>query len=383
MTVGAWIALNWHRWPPPPTPVAYGPGVTAYEFPHERFTAADVGAYARGERADGRLLRALSFPDISEHVSIEVAFVPPAGSVTEFKRYGWPTHWLVYRWDGEYADVYAREQAVDRPATLLMRWSGLRYFSSTVEPDGRRRVRMIVPRAVVAPLVVLFVAWQVGRGIGALLTRDAGRRRRIGRRAALVCMGAAGAALAVVSLRAEVKTHISLRLGVRTVAPVMCSTGLTAGDVLALRQQPGGEAKLASSIQQSGAVDSASPAVALLIGIGANQRMEQRSMFTGWPPGLLAISHVEPAGSSPSRLVLRRVRVAEGGLSLMFADAAGRGVRRHVTVSLTSLFEAAALLIIVWHFAGLLSLGMRGWRRRREARRIARGLCAGCGYEVG
>src|SRR5690606_35134097 len=108
LALGFWAYKMAESWPTLPAPTTYGPGVTGAEFPGERFTRADLEAYASGHRADGRLLQVFGAEILDTSVGIEAALVPPVGGVNHpVVAYGWPYSIYSWRKNANYTDIYA------------------------------------------------------------------------------------------------------------------------------------------------------------------------------------------------------------------------------------------------------------------------------------
>src|SRR5690606_1642298 len=71
--LGWWAYKMAETWPTLPAPTVTPPGITSAEFPQQRFTRADLEAYASGERTDGALLEVFDLEVHDTAVAIEAA----------------------------------------------------------------------------------------------------------------------------------------------------------------------------------------------------------------------------------------------------------------------------------------------------------------------
>jgi hypothetical protein len=367
-----YAGVQWRAWPPPGVATVIAPGVGSHEFPRERFTASDIAAYASGEQADGRLVGALRLDDPTGKLGLDVGFVPPGGTATTFRRYGWPTPLVTYRWDGTYEDVYARTGLISQPAASGPRWSSRSYITQRILADGRRESRVVAFWGAAAPLVLVVAAWTAGRFAG----RALGRWPRVRRSLPWACAGGMAVMVGTLSVRGVDDADPMWPVTPRATVP----GGLTVGDVVRLGERPGGEAELAAMLAPK--VDDAAASNVLVIGVSHAEATSQSWGQGGWPKGLVMDSRIEPAGARARLGELRRVGFERGSVNLVYTDATGSLARRYVTVSMGEFaVGCSAVLVLV----GVVGWGVRGWGyvdRRRWERRVARGLCARCGYDV-
>ena len=253
IALGYVVWRNIEAWPvlPPPTVRASVP-YTA-DFPSHRYTRPTIERYATGELSDGRLIGDLLNTDIFSNYELGVTFLPPSGVATEFRRYGWPTVVVFYRYDASYDDVYAKTNPSATLSTFRNGWWwGRDYISKRIDASGRRESFVFYSRGLAGEPLMLLAAWGAGRLLRwiVFILRIAGRggprkRDRLAHRAPVLCIVACAIGVTIASLRPQIDPGYAFP---SLVNPAWSNTGVTAADVAQLAERPTGEAVLAQAI---------------------------------------------------------------------------------------------------------------------------------------
>jgi hypothetical protein len=168
-------------------------------------------------------------------------------------------------------------------------------------------------------VVVLFIAWSVGRLVGAALVRNPARRRAGRRIFGCLFLVGAGVAISTRSFSPPVEAENMWRVLAPNVVPIIFSTGMTIGDVETLSERAAGEAELARVLLLN--AGSAEATDVLLIGTSTDHPMVHSEFVTRWPRDSIFVSEVRPVDSSPRAPEIRRISTKHGSLTLVFADA--------------------------------------------------------------
>ncbi len=384
LAIGGAVWLNYAH-APVMTPVApWGPGVGSVDLPLERITRADLGRYASGELRDGRLMRAVRGELITD-TEITAALTAPTGQVQEFRRIGWPTNWLVYRWDAQYDNVYARTGASAKITMPRDGWYGWwSHVRQRIDERGRRESRIFIPLGLSGSALVLIGAWAAARAVRATLrkiTAWAGWHSP-GRSLRFLPWGCVALALVAV-------LYLSLNSPARTTwimpvpwMPPTVRTGVTLDDFAGLGARTDGESAFARAILK--AVGTLAPSDGAVLAIGHHVPIVFEASYAhgGWPPGLLHFSRSGTAGRDARLWRLHRARIEDDGLTVQWRAADDGFASRGFTITLTRAAVIVFDLWLVWAVTGLL-LGGVGWHHRRRARRrVARSRCVRCGYSL-
>ena len=378
---------NIEAWPilPPPT---VGAGVPfSAEFPRHRYSRTDLERYASGERADGRLISDLHNTDMVGNFELGVTFVSPSGDGQEFRRYGWPTDIAIYLYDATYDDVYAKTNPT---ATLSAFrngwWWGQTYISKRIDSSGRREIFAFYLKALAVGPVMVLAAWGAGRLLRwiAFAIRIAQRhekrvRDRLARRLPLLCVLACAIGVTVASLLPRFDPGVAFPIPWN---PGASYPGLFAADIARLIQEPAGESILARRILDATSDVPSTSDACLVFGWRSDFGFSGTNASGGWPVG--AVSHivteqegVASAGKPAFSLNFRRTHVE--------IIARSSGDRQRI-VRYRFPFDLAARLVLglcaVWITTGF-GVWVCGWTvRKRTTRRIERGWCVQCGYDL-
>ena len=385
IALGYVVWRNIEAWPVLPTPVVYPSIPYSPQLPAHRFTRDDIERYASGEIADGRLLGELTQDELADH-QLGVVFASPAGRASEFRRYGWPFTIVSYRYDAEYDDIYTKENPSARPSTLRNGWWGPTYMFKRIDASGRMVTFMFSSFSMVGGPVLLIAAWIVGRflrrGLLAMrLARRDGRRvwDRLAYRLPLVCLivSALGVTAASVWPRFDPGWSEAMPAGL-----VWSDTGLTATDIMGLAEGEGGESALARAILDAAGSNASASDACLLYGFQSEIGFMYSMQSGGWPRSFINRYFNEQEGFTRSGRPTRSLDCSSNWLS---AVVRWKGPLERVEYTSFSMHRAAVLalgLFAVWSAAGL-SVWLTGWWiRRRTARRLARGWCVQCGYDL-
>jgi hypothetical protein len=398
LALGFWAYRMAETWPTLPAPTTWPPGITSADFPPERFTRADLEAYARGERRDGRLLDIfdLDVPDTA--VGVEAALMSPTGyAQTAVSHYGWP--YPVYSWrkSANYSDIYTLANPTTGAGGLIDTWIGWARVRVRIDENGLRERSSFYPERLVASALVVFATWIAARLIWLVIAKlcPAPLRSRRVRICIPLCIGAAAAVVvAVLSLR-EWTTSQPFRMP--AAMPVTASTGLTFADIVAFRAVPDGEAQLATALLA--AIDAAEAArtapeaepeipstePVLVYAWRQDRQMESAHVSGGWPVGLNIVQTGVAAphdGATTPKARRHRISADRNTISIVRHNPDEPAERLSVSYSLASLTKVAAALLVMWYTIAA-ALGL--WRRllrRRDRRRASAGRCVPCGYDL-
>ncbi|MCH7791745.1 MAG: hypothetical protein IID31_05645 [Planctomycetes bacterium] len=386
IALGYVVWRNVEAWPVLPTPTVRASVPYFADFPSHRYTRPEIERYATGKLSDGRLIGDLYNADVFSSFELGATFVPPSGSATDFRRYGWPTMIVLYRYDAEYDDAYAKTNASARPSSLRNGWWGWTYIFKRIDATGRRETFMFSSKGLAGGPLMLIAAWGVGRLLRWLVfvlriaSRDRPRKRdRLAHRAPVLCVVACAIGVTIASLRPRIDPGYAFP---STLNPAWSNTGVTAADVAQLAEKPMGEAILAQAILDATSGVASTPGTYLAFG----WRSEIGTIHTyesgGWPASLVHKSvgeqqDFEASGRPEISLKFRRASVAA---VVRWSGTRERNAR--YSVSFHSAASLALGLCAVWIATGL-GAWLVGWTvRRRTAQRLARGWCVQCGYNL-
>ena len=351
------------------------------DFPANRYTRADIERYASGEVADGRLLKDLRTAYFATY-ELGVVFLPPAGFATHYHRYGWPARIVSYGYDAQYDDVYAKTNPSAKPSTLRNGWWGWAYMVKRIDAQGRLETFLFSSKGLLAGPLTLIAAWGAGRVLRWLVfllrvaSRDGRRRRdRLARRAPVLCIAACAIGVTIASLRPQFDPGWA---SPRPANPACSDTGVTGADFVRFAKDPEGEAALARAILDATPDANVSPDACLAYGWASNISIT----LTSWGSELLGASVQEQQGFEASG---RPVISLERRNTTLLARVHWRGTRERMAYYSFSYGKATTLaleLCALWIATGLV-VWLIGWTvRRRTARRLARGWCVQCGYDL-
>ncbi|MCH7791907.1 MAG: hypothetical protein IID31_06475 [Planctomycetes bacterium] len=386
IALGYVVWRNIEAWPVLPTPVVSSSIPYTADFPLHRHTRLDIERYASGELSDGRFISDLLNTDLFSNYELGVTFLPPSGVATEFQRYGWPTTIVLYRYDAKYDDAYAKTNASARPSSFRNGWWGWDYISKRIDASGRRESFVFYSRGLAGGPLMLLAAWGAGRLLRRIVfllrvaSRDGLRKRdRLARRAPVLCVVACAIGVTIASLRPQIDPGYAYP---SLVNPVWSNTGVTAADVAQLAKEPTGEAVLAQAILDATPGEASTPDTCLAFGWRSEIGTTHTDGAGGWP-GPLVHRNVgeqqsfEALGRPEVSLTFRRASV-----SAIVHWSGPRERTAYYTLSSHSTASLALGLCAVWIATGL-GVWLVGWTvRRRTARRLARGWCVQCGYDL-
>jgi hypothetical protein len=362
-----------------------GGGATA-SFPERRMTRADLESIAAG--ATGwRLARDLVPPGAFGGMEISAAFVAPSGRATDVARYGWPAQFLVFRREAVYEDVYARTNPSATLSALPAGWHGWTHIRRRIHPGGWRETRLIQPAGIAGSLVVVIMAYVVSalalrmaRALGHEWASEQWVRR-------FVPVGVVLAGIILIAVLSLIPHRQRDTLFNQPTAPITAPIGLCAADVSELCDRPDADAILARKILDATAGLQRSGADVLILGWSFPKPLSftirQRSM--GWPRDLIG---TYDAVQTRTR---RGEPLAGAGYSFtsdrndlsIFRRWRGPPERvSRINVSLPGLCQDLLILCCAWMAAGGVPAIAGAMLRRRNLRRVARGCCVGCGYDL-
>lgn len=364
-------------------PTSY-PNVPYYaEFPSTRITRADVERYASGEIADGRLLKELRAQTLGTY-ELGAVFVPPKGAAVDYIRYGWPT-WIVrYSYDAQYGDVYARTNPSTTRTPLRNGWWGWAYLVNRIDEQGRLETFLFSSQGLVGVPLALVAAWIGGRGLRWLVFlfrvagRDGNRRRdRMVLRMPVICVVACAIGVTIASLWPQVRPSWAYPVPAN---PACADTGVTLTDLVRFGEESGGEAALAHAVLDATASAASSPESCLAFAWGTKTSITS----TGWAVGrLLSGTVLEQQGAEASGRRIVSFEHENGSISVWVRWS---GTERCVALYRFAYGKATTLLLelcAVWIGAGLCVWPIGYISRRRTKRRLGRGWCVVCGYDLG
>ncbi len=379
----AWMV--WSRWPAAPAPTSNRPN-SEVTLPLERLTAHDLAEYAKGARRDGALCDALAFrSDPTGAILIQYGFGPPTGYVQEFKRFGWPTPFLVYRWDCHYADVYARRKPRALAQQFTLRWMGWRHYRQRTDEIGRRETRVIDLPALIGPVVIVFLSVMATcRAMRAIRCVSVSwlcwRRARWAIPVAVGLLVASALAAAALRPRAQIESMFS-PLPTTTMAPL----GLRTSEVRTLASELDGEAQLAAKMIEFAKLSS--PTDVLVLRARPVDVTQTSAVLGGWPQGSVSVVRTWPERSPFGEVSFRRARIDRGWIVLDFVGEAGLSPpssppQLNITFSLTTVLGLVGILALLWIMLAALLRFLAWLGDRRERQRMAAGHCAWCGYDL-
>jgi hypothetical protein len=370
----AWLGWRaWSTWMPLPPPTTHGPDiVTNTEFPARRFTAADVQRIASGEdRSD--LLEGVAeggdwrhSPEAA-HVEITAGFGPPSGTLTDFRRVGWPIPWITHRYDASYSDVYARTDPTPSSWRHPVGWSGWlprrSHFEHSID-HGRRHIRIFSPENLVGLALLAMAGMEIGRVVRRA-TRSGSRLRRLLPVAGLLLP------IAVAALLMHEREQTTMRHP-RPWMPETHRTGLRYSDVRtsADNQRLAAEILRVTPGKQDGV---------LIIGSHIGFQMTQ----THSNRGCLGINRTRvgyPA-LDPSPRVEPVLESSWLAVSVRGSGPLGGHVT-HFSISTVTVCEFLLAVYALWKAPLLVRALHAAWFRRRARWRLLTQRCPRCGYSL-
>jgi hypothetical protein len=380
-----WIGrLNVQHWPAIPAPVAPAAAVWMADFPSWRFTRADLERIAAGELTGPSLMGSLGLVQWQFGAAeLHAGFAPPEGHHHFFVRYGWPLHFLIYRYDADYEDVYGLGRATSAPASSRQGWLGWTHVRQRIDERGRRESRLWRPDALLGLGLLLIAPWWLGAAV-------AKRLRRAGAGSVPVALVRSGPALVVLLVATVLSMHSSIEEGTRMPrmpAPATAPTGLTVGTLTTSRADRAAEAAAARAILEA-TRDAPDGREHVLVYMWRTPVIPaQAQIARGWPAGLLAIARLElPAPAAASERPQRWPVIRWGSGWLLserrrIRDDGGVEIRT-TSVSLSRL---SVLLVVLWMawVGGRLAWRLWRWRaQQKQRRRWRRQQCLECGYPL-
>ena len=386
VALGYVVWRNIEAWPVMPVPTVAASIPFSPEFPKHRYSHADIEMYATGERSDGQLIEDIHNEVLLDNYELGVTFVSPAGGAMTFRRYGWPIGVLIYRYDADYDDVYAKTNPSAGVGTSRNGWFGLTYIDRRIDALGRRETFLFSFHTLTGAPVVVIAAWGIGRflrwlAIAAHFARKGGRRTRdrLACRGPVVCMvlGAVGVITASTVPRVDpgyvYPSNFALALS---------PTGTFTSDIAQFARTLRGEAALARVILDATASTTASPDECLAFGVRGDIGIEQSYKRGGWPMGLVHITTTEQQGFTATGAPAVSLKLRQ---SVVQAVVLWDGTRQRISYynfSYARCSHIALGLMAMWIGTGMGVWLTGWWVRRRTARRIERGLCVQCGYDL-
>ncbi|MCH7792495.1 MAG: hypothetical protein IID31_09485, partial [Planctomycetes bacterium] len=370
LTAIAWIVWrNWLAWPVLPVPLVYPAGGAMPEFPAHRFTRGDVERYASGEIADGRLLgdlytADLQRPEVLRHWVLAVTFVPASGARWEFRRYGWPSAFVIYRYSALYDDVYdvytrMSPSPIGRPPPQKW-WRDWVYVAERIDEHGRRETFVINTRALAEPLLVLIAMWGVGRVlrwfvfvVGLASVGGSRLRDRLGRNMPFAVAALASLIMIGASIRQRIDPGESFPIP-QTLISAGARTILTLADIDELGEQVSGEASLARAILDATVATPRDSRDCLVFGWASTFDTTFADAGGGWPKGLLGLDVTEVLGRESSDRTIRRVSTPEGSLKVVVRRSNPRYALANYWLSRSRAALLVLGLCVVWVGAGLI-----------------------------
>ena len=365
-----------------PGPATYPSVPYSAGFPSNRYTRADVERYASGEVSDGQLLKDLDSNVLGTN-ELGVTFLPPAGFATHYHRYGWPARIVSYGYDAQYDDVYAKTNPSAKPSTLRNGWWGWAYMVKRIDAQGRLETFLFSSKGLLGGLLTLIAAWGAGRVLRWLVfllrvaSRDGLRRRdRLARRAPVLCVVVCAIGVTIASLRPQAFPGWASPVPRN---PACSDTGITLADTIQFAKEPGGEAAFARAILDATPEAASNPDACLAFAWGSKVSLTS----TGWAIGRLlwgtVLEHQGVQASGPRAISFKRDRAS------VIATVRWRETDGRMAMYSFSYGRAATLVLelcAAWIAAGLCVWPI-GWTvRRRTIRRLARGWCVRCGYDL-
>ena len=252
-----------------------------------------------------------------------------------------------------------------------------------IDAQGRLETFLFVSRGLFGGPLTLIAAWGAGRVLRWLVfllrvaSRNGLRRRdRLARRAPVLCIVVCGIGVTIASLRPQANPGWA---SPRPMNPACSDTGVTVADVLQFAKDPGGEAALARAILNATPEAISNPDACLAFAWGSRISLTS----THWVLGRLVWGTVlENQGveaSGPRTITFEREKTS------VIATVRWRETDGQMAMYSFSYGRAATLVLelcAAWIAAGL-GVWPIGWMvRLRTARRLARGWCVQCEYDL-
>jgi hypothetical protein len=360
------------------------PPLTHLTFPDVRVTLEDLERIASGER-DGPSLASLLLVDslTAANAELVVAFVPPAGLLTESYGYGWPLTWLSENTTAEMADVY--DEPPRQHLTALAPWQRWAWhLERRRATSGLLESRIFKPLALLSlAALVLVPTWVAASSLLWLGRRRGWRcsprdRRRV--RAAALAIG-----LLFAFILAGVRDQSVHRILTGS-NPAVAATGLTTRDILDLgakRDPASADKALAAAILATDQARSASSTDVLAFGWQTGAGL-WRVIERGRPVTLFYVAETELQDTMPlPQRWPTMVSIRHGFLIIDHSWVAPGNALAGLCVSLD--LERLALLALVLVIGSWLSAAVvcRVWRLvhdRQLRRRLSLRECLSCGY---
>ncbi|MCH8271171.1 MAG: hypothetical protein IH985_08195 [Planctomycetes bacterium] len=386
LVLGYIVWQNVLAWPVMGTPRTYS-SYPARTLAH-KYTQDDLEKYASGKIADGRLTSDVTFAHIIGSYELEAAFVSPNGTVVTMLWYGWPTVVVQYQSLTDYDDVYAKTNPSPGDRISNSGWRGLSYFRRHIDAGNRFQNFGFLGRQLIVPLVVVVVAFSFGCAVRSVLivsrfAQKSGRRLRdrFTHRMSIICAIACTIGVSIASVQPS-RYPDQIYLATSTVTPT--KTGLTNTDIVRLKSSPTGEAEIARAILDAAGGTAADPDDALVIGGSVEVAMTIVERRGGWPDYTWYQTRWTLQEPDYRQYHRARVTLSRGLAEIDILVRRGDPPVRVDDYGFLT-YNVARLLLglfAAWWAAGL-AVWLIGWRvRRRTAKRVARGWCARCGYDL-
>ena len=386
LVLGYIVWQNVQAWPVMSAPSTYfhRPAV----FPAHQYTRHDLEQYASGAITDGRLVGDLFNDYAFGSLELEVALIAPAGDRSGGVWYGWPTAIASYTRGASYDDVYAGTNPVITLGGSRSGWHGLTYFVNRFDAQGRYEAFNLNAKAFVLPLFMVVAAWSLGRALcfALVVTRVAAHdstrvRDTVTRRVPILCAAACAIGVAAASFQ-PFRSPDYIR---PTTTPTPCvKTGLTVADLARLSTEPNGDAVVAIAILEAIGEETTHTSDSLVFGFTSDAGETLVYGDGGWPEGHMFAFTEQVGRTDGNRQSRPRITLMRGGYSLKVVVRWGDPLERYDAhdISLVSMALIGFGLYAAWWSAGV-AVWFIGWRvRQRAARRVARGWCARCGYDL-
>ena len=387
LVLGFIVWKNVAVWPAMGTPRTYST-FPARSIAH-KYTQGDLARYASGEIADGQLASDVVFGYVLGSYEIEAAFVSPQGTLVNGVWYGWPAAVVSSQFHTTYDDVYARTNPSPGLQISTSGWGGLRYIRQRVDAGNRFEHFVFLPGRLLIPAVVIAIAFTLGSALrgGFYVLRLADKakirmRDRFTRRLPVLCAAACTVLIAIASLQPG---HYGNQFNLSTKATTPLKTGLTNRDVARLSTTPTGEAEIARAILDAAGATAADPNDVLVIGGSAQEPMTTVERRGAWPDYTWFQTRWTTEASGNGQRHPARVKLSRGyGQVTVYVSRGDPAVSAtDLSVFMPTVAKLVLGLLVAWWTPGVAAMIANRWVRRRAVKRVARGWCVRCGYDLG
>ena len=386
LVLGFMVWKNVGAWPPmfkPRTWNTFPASLLAHKY-----TRADLEQYASGEMADGQLLTDVQHPFLMGTYKLDAGFQSPQGTVNQITWHGWPAVLTRRQTMTDYDDVFEKTNPSSAVALSNDGWRGLVYMGYGKTAEGGFTGFGFFGYMIIVPLAVLVTVIGLGRTLRAVLivfhvaAKDGTRRRdRLIRRVPLLCALLCIIGITLASLQ---EARYPKQIFPKITGVTSAALNLTTVDIARLADAPSGESEFARTVLDATAELPANPDDTLAIGWSSDQGMTVQEGRGGWLD-LMMYTHfwntqaVDNGRTGWPHISIRR-HTTELDILLRWGDPLAR--LEDYSLAMYPASKLLLSLFAAWWTPGAAAMLAHWWVRRRAAKRVARGWCSRCGYDL-